>query len=112
MSTDLSNLPTRGYTKKEVQETDFVVLGNKFVTEELDGTTTEEIIRIGDPGLKVTLQTSGDLAINYSFSANGTDYTTPAALAANTLFSYDTHIVSYVKITRTSGTGKTYLIVA
>ena len=73
----------------------------------LDGTTTEETIELACPASKITLQANGDLNFTYTVSVNGETFASgAAAIAAGTLSSYNTHLVSSIKITRNSGSGK------
>lgn len=110
MSVDLSNLPTKGYSKKDVKEIDFINSGNKYSTGTLDAIDTEEIIRIGNPGTTISLQTSGTLTANATFSINGADFITATAISSGAIASYSAHVISYVKITRTAGAGKAFLV--
>jgi len=99
-----------GYSKKDVRTIDNTGGGTKLTSSKLDGTTTEETLIIGDPGSKLSLQTSGTLAINASFSINGVDFFDITAVTT-TPASYITHAVSHVKLTRTAGEGYVSLIV-
>lgn len=83
---------------------------NRLVTDVLDATTTSEIIKLGQVAEKVSFQSDGDLAGNVSFSINGKDFFSSTAFTATTPGSYSTHSVLHVKVDRTGGSGKLYLV--
>jgi len=100
-------MATRGYTKKESDRArQKIQAGQKALSIELDGTTTEDIISLGMVAQKITVQGTGNLAGNFSVSANGTDFVAGGAFTTTGLTSYNTHNIVAIKIERTSGSGK------
>lgn len=95
------------YTKKDIRKVITPnLVGFEVSTGTLDGTTTTETLELACPASKITLQSTGDLAYDYTVSVNGENFVTGASVAAGALSSYNTHNVSKVRITRTSGSGR------
>lgn len=100
-------IPTKGYSKRDVEKVrQMVRRGPVIITISLDGTDTEDILRLGGSVDKVSLQRTGDLQANVSFSVNGVDFQDTVAVTTNALASYSTHNVTHVKVVRTAGSGK------
>ena len=96
----------RGATNKQVLATRQVGAGERTSTGTLDGTTTTEIIKIGNPGSKISIQRAGTLQADVTFSLNGVDYEGTVAVTTAAIASYTDHIVTHIKVVRTAGTGK------
>lgn len=96
------------YTRKEVAKYQTKVLtGFETASVTLDGTVTTDTVELAGPASKITVQSTGNLVFDYTVSINGETFAAGAAgIAAGALSSYTTHIVSVVKVTRVSGTGK------
>lgn len=94
------------YNKKEIAALKQKVLtGTKVATNTLDGTVTTEIIKFPEPVSKFSVQSTGNLAGDVTVSVNGEDFVTGVSFTAGALASYNTHNVSAIKVTRTSGSG-------
>jgi hypothetical protein len=93
--------------KKERSKTrQLISTGAVLSSNELDGTTTEEVINLGIAASKVSYQSTKTLAGNISFSINGKDFFDSTAFTATVQASYITHNVVAVKVSRTGGTGR------
>jgi len=84
--------------------------GDAISTSLLDAVNTSEIITLSTVASKITFQSSGTLAFDYTVSANGINFVAGASVAANTLASYNTHNVIAVTITRTAGAGRVSIL--
>lgn len=87
-----------------------VLAGEEQISAFLDATTTVHVFELTGPAQKVTVQSSGDLAFTAEYSCNGSNFFGTQAVAANVPYSYTTHVVAVVKITRTAGSGKVSLL--
>lgn len=86
-------------------------IGESAVTPLLDGSNTTETIVFSMVAEKITLQASGDLAGDFTVSADGVNFDTGGSLAAsNALASFNTHNVRAVRVTRTGGSGKVTIL--
>ena len=74
-------------------------------TGTLDVTTTTEVIRLGISASKISWQSDGMVG-SISFSINGSDFFDTAAFTGVVPGSYSAHIVTAIKVVRSSGTGK------
>lgn len=83
--------------------------GDMEITDTMSATGTQ-IIELSAVAEKVTFQSSGNLAYSYEVSANGQNWSTPAAVAANVLATHSAHLVKVVRITWTSGSGKVTIL--
>ena len=97
-----------GYSKKDVRTLDNTSGNTKLTSIKLDGTTTEEVIVLGEVASKITLQASGSLTVNATFSLNGVDYFDTTAVST-TPATYTTHAVTHIKLTRTASEGLVYI---
>ena len=79
--------------------------GVRYRTVDLDGTTTEDVVQLGISASKVSFQRQGNLTATIEFSLNGEDFQDSTNISNAAIGSYDTHIVTVVKITRTDGEG-------
>lgn len=96
----------RGLTKRDTLASKSFGAGDRISTINLDGTDTVDIISIGNPVEKISFQRNGTLQCTVEFSINGVDFQDSIAVTTNTIASYNTHIISHVKVTRTAGEGK------
>lgn len=83
--------------------------GDMEITSTLSATGTE-VVELSAVAEKVTFQSSGTLAYSYELSANGKNWSTPVAVAANALSTASTHLAKMVRITWTSGSGKVTIL--
>jgi hypothetical protein len=98
-------------TKQQARKVRLPVLtGELYLSGVLDGTTTEEIIELSSVADKITFQSDGNLAGAVLFSINGLDFASSTAFTANTMVSFNTHLVRVIKITRSSGSGKLHIV--
>lgn len=97
------------YSKEEVQRVRQAVRsGTKLVTPVLDGTNLSiHIFELGDAVTKVSFQASDNLAGTIEFSINGINWTSSTAIpSSNAIGSYSTNIITAIRVTRVSGTGR------
>lgn len=98
-------------SKQQARTTKHAVLaGEEQLSTTLDGTTTVYVFELTGPSQKVTVQTSGTLAITAEYSCNGSTFFGSQAAAAGVPVSYSTHVVAVVRVTRTAGTGRVSLL--
>jgi hypothetical protein len=104
---------TRGYTRKDVESLYSPIQqhGIRLATETLDGTNTSEIFNFGDISDKISMQASGDLDCAVDVTVNGSTWIEIAAsITSAAIVTYSTHVVTAVRVRRTSGTGKLHLV--
>jgi hypothetical protein len=95
------------YSKKDIRSLKQITLtGNETATTTMASATDTQVVELACPASKVTVQSTGDLAFSWAVSINGEDFVSVGAVAAGVLSSYNTHLVSTVQITWTSGSGK------
>jgi hypothetical protein len=103
----------RGYTRKDVDRLydPRNQHGVKVVSGVLDATTTTEEIVFGDVCERISIQTENDLVVDIFVSVNGKDWvdTTLDGTAA-AIVTYNTHNISAVRVVRSAGTGKVYIL--
>lgn len=86
-------------------------ISDKQITVTLDAVTTEDVIELNLVASKITIQASGNLAGNILVSVNGVNYVSAGAIpATNGLLTYSSHMVTSVKVQRTSGSGKVVVV--
>jgi hypothetical protein len=96
------------FSRQDIQSLQLPVrTGDKTITGVLDGTTTVQIVDLGDVFAKVSFQATGTLLGTIEFSLNGVNFANSTAIAAaNAIASFSTHNVCSIRVTRTSGTGR------
>lgn len=99
------------YRNKQTIATRAFGAGERTSTAELSASSTTEIIKIGNPRQKVSFQRSGTLQCAVSFSINGVDFQDTVNVTTAAIASYSTHVISYVKVVRSAGTGKLSLTI-
>jgi hypothetical protein len=83
------------------------------VTGLMDATNTVEIIELAIDAEKVSFQADGSLAGTVEFSISGIDYVNSTAIGgANAIVTFNTHMVSSLRVTRTGGSGKLHVLAA
>jgi hypothetical protein len=84
--------------------------GDILTTQLLNGTETQEILSIANPGRKIAWQCNGSLTCNVEVSINGTDFVATGTGAVASISFFDTHPVRFIRVTRTGGEGKLILV--
>lgn len=79
---------------------------SRFSSNVLDGVNTTQTIQLGTAIEKISVQSSNDLAGNVSFSIDGKTFFNLTAFVATVPISYSSHNILYIKIDRTSGSGR------
>lgn len=99
-----------GYSQEQARSARQPVLtGDSYISPVMSSTGTVTIL-LNDPSGKLTVQSSGDLAFSWAVSANGQNFNTPTAVAANALSTQSTDVVGAVQLTWTSGTGQVTIL--
>ena|SRR5690606_9185524 len=101
------------YSKQQINsKIRFIGNGDIYTTDTLDATTTEYILTIANPPEIISFQRTGDLQYTVDFSITGKDY--PASLqkavSDETITTVKDNLYKYVKVTRTSGSGKLIIL--
>lgn len=71
----------------------------------LDGTNTQQIIRLGSVAEKISYVMNGTLTGTIEFSINGKDWTSAALGATGVMATYSTHLTCVIRVTRGGGSG-------
>lgn len=89
--------------------------GDILTTPVLDAVTTIAILRVANPRQPISFQRSGDsdLECTVDFSINGVDFDSSLqeVVADESITTMSGHLVAYIKVTRTDGSGKLIVVV-